>query len=506
MQIQWSKFKSGTDIRGTAAEGIKDMEIDLTNEAVDKMIRAFVYFISNKINKSADKLLISVGNDSRISADRLNTCVCNALISCGVNIYNCNLISTPAMFMTTLKENLNCDAAIMITASHHPFNKNGLKFFTKDGGLEGNDISSVLSYAEQGKFPEKAKGSVKNINFIDTYCKILKDKITEATGEIKPLEGFKIIVDAGNGAGGFFVEKVLKPLGADTNGSQFLKPDGYFPNHIPNPENEEAMKSICSAVINSKADFGIIFDTDVDRAGAVSFDGKEINRNSLIALISAILLEEKTGAYIVTDSITSDGLAEFITKRGGIHHRFKRGYKNVIDEAIRLNGEGKYCPLAIETSGHAALMENYFLDDGAYLMTRLLIKMAQLKKQGKKLDGLISDLKSAKEESEIRMGFNVSDFKTYGNKVLDELKIYAKNTKGWKAALNDYEGVRISFNRCNGDGWFLLRLSLHDPIMPLNIESNTNGGVQTIAKKLYEFLKNYEGLNIENLAKFTRIA
>lgn len=93
------------------------------------------------------------------------------------------------------------------------------------------------------------------------------------------------IIDAGNGAGGFFVERVLQPLGANTSGSQFLDPDGTFPNHVPNPDNKAAMKSIQDAVIANKADLGIIFDTDVDRSAIVDSDGKAFNRNNLIALI-----------------------------------------------------------------------------------------------------------------------------------------------------------------------------------------------------------------------------
>ena len=167
---------------------------------------------------------------------------------------------------------------------------------------------------------------------MSVYAGILTDKIRKATGEEKPFSGFKIIVDAGNGAGGFYVDKVLAPLGADTQGSQFLEPDGTFPNHIPNPENKEAMQSIVDAVIDTNADFGIIFDTDVDRAGAVDKGGSVLNKNRLIAAISAILLKEFPGTTIVTDSITSSGLADFIKAHGGTHHRFKRGYKNVINE------------------------------------------------------------------------------------------------------------------------------------------------------------------------------
>lgn len=497
------KLKSGSDIRGTASEGVEGQAVELTNEVVEKIISSFVLFISEKLDKSPQQLKISVGNDSRISADRINGCVEKTLCDLGVNVLNCKLISTPAMFMTTLQNTLNCDAAVMITASHHPFNKNGLKFFTKNGGLESSDIEKILDYAIAGKKPQKNfQGKIQYINFIDTYSSILRKKIIEQTKEEQPLKGFKIVVDAGNGAGGFFADKVLKPLGADTEGSQFLEPDGNFPNHVPNPENKQAMDAICGAVINNKADFGIIFDTDVDRAGAVDSDGKEINRNKLIALISAILLEEQKGAYIVTDSITSDGLAEFISSRGGIHHRFKRGYKNVINEAIRLNSEGKYCPLAIETSGHAALKENYFLDDGAYLIVRLLIKMTQLAKEGKKLGDLISDLKMPVEETEIRMKLLCDEFKAYGNMILEKLSGYADINKDFISVKVNYEGLRVSFSENCGDGWFLLRLSLHDPIMPLNIESNKEGGTKIIAQKLYDFLKDFKNLDISPLLKY----
>ena len=217
------------------------------------------------------------------------------------------------------------------------------------------------------------------------YSNILIDKIREEVNSSenyeRPLEGKKIIVDAGNGAGGFFADKVLAKLGANIEGSQFTEPDGNFPNHIPNPENKQAMNSIKEAVIKNKADLGIIFDTDVDRAAIVSSDGKEINKNALIALISSIVLEENPNSIIVTDSVTSSGLSEFITNLGGFHHRFKRGYKNVINESKRLNEKGNESYLAIETSGHAALKENYFLDDGAYLIAKILIKMAKLKEE-----------------------------------------------------------------------------------------------------------------------------
>jgi phosphomannomutase len=283
-----------------------------------------------------------------------------------------------------------------------------------------------------------------------------------------------------------------------------LDPDGNFPNHIPNPENAQAMQSITDAVIATGADLGIIFDTDVDRAAAVDKGGQELSRNRLIAVISAILIGEVPGSTIVTDSITSSGLAEFINGIGGKHHRFKRGYKNVINEAIRLNKEGVYTPLAIETSGHAALKENYFLDDGAYLVTRLIIQMAKLRREGKSLSGIIAALKEPVESKEIRLKILESDFKSYGNKIVQELTAFAQKDAAYHIAPDNHEGIRVSFDQNAGGGWFLVRLSLHEPLLPINIESDMSGGVRKIAERLYAFLKDYNGLDLSPLVSFLK--
>jgi phosphomannomutase len=301
----------------------------------------------------------------------------------------------------------------------------------------------------------------------------------------------KIIVDAGNGAGGFFAEDVLAPLGADTAGSQFLEPDGRFPNHIPNPENEEAMRSVSDAVLASGAHLGIIFDTDVDRASVVDSSGEPISRNRLIALMSAIVLKEERGGTIVTDSITSTGLTKFILKRGGVHRRFKRGYRNVINEAQRLNKAGHSSPLAIETSGHGALRDNYFLDDGAYMITKILIEAAWLHREGKPLSTLLEGLEEPLESREFRLKIMEHDFRPAGEKILHALTSFVKHQPGWSAAPDNFEGVRCEIAPEQGGGWFLLRMSLHDPLMPLNIESNVQGGLVRIAKDLIGFLEKW---------------
>jgi len=491
--MDYSKLQNGSDIRGIALEGIEGQHINLTEEACRDIGRGAALWFMKKCGKS--DIRVAVGRDSRLSGPSLVKWISEFMAAVGVCVTDLGMASTPAMFMATVTEGFDFDGTVMVTASHLPFNRNGFKFFTKDGGAESSDIKEILALAaseERSGLPAKA---IANGEFMDTYARQLADKIRAATGEEKPLDGFKIVVDAGNGAGGFYAEKVLKPLGADTNGSRILEPDGSFPNHIPNPEDKEAMESITEAVKEAKADFGIIFDTDVDRAGAVLSDGSELNRNRIIAMLAAILLREHPGTTIVTDSITSTGLAKFIEEKGGVHHRFKRGYKNVINESIRLNSEGKDSQLAIETSGHGAFKENYFLDDGAYIVTKLLIELARGKKMGYKLESLIETLEEPAEGEEFRMKILLDDFKDYGKRVLSDLETYAKEVEGWEIVPNNYEGVRVNADKEHGDGWFLLRLSLHDPILPLNIESNTSGGVLTVAKALGDFFKRYDKLD-----------
>ena len=499
--MDYKKLQNGSDIRGVALEGVEGQPITLTEPVCRDIGRGFALWLIEKTGRR-EGLRVSVGRDSRLSGETLCSWICDAMVSQGIAVTNFGMASTPAMFMSTVTEGYAYDGAIMITASHLPFNRNGFKFFTAQGGLESADIKAILAYAAGSESAGLAPASMEEGSFMDTYATILRDKICEATGESQPLAGFRIVVDAGNGAGGFYADKVLQPLGANTEGSRYLDPDGSFPNHIPNPEDKDAMKSIMDAVAETNADLGIIFDTDVDRAGAVLADGSELNRNRIIAMLAAILLREHPGTTVVTDSITSTGLARFIEKKGGIHHRFKRGYRNVINESIRLNAQGQDSQLAIETSGHGALKENYFLDDGAYLVTKLLIELARCRKEGTRLEALIADLEEPAESLEFRMNILVEDFKTYGQDVISALTAYAETQDGWSLAPSNYEGVRVNLDEAHGNGWFLLRLSLHDPLLPLNIESNDAGGAKIIAKELAAFIAGYDKLDAAKILAY----
>ena len=496
--MKYSKLQNGSDVRGVAMENNAGEAVNLTEDAVKSIARAFGIWL--KELKGAD-VRVAIGRDSRLTGPQIVKWTIEGLNAEGIACTDFDMASTPAMFMSTVLGDHPFDGSVMITASHLPQQRNGMKFFTNNGGLEKADITKLIEIAEDAlSKPAKEAPANDKEDFISIYaahlCDVIKKGVNAADYE-HPLKGFHVIVDAGNGAGGFFESKVLKVLGADTEGSQFLEPDGAFPNHIPNPENAEAAKAIVDATLKSKADLGIIFDTDVDRAGAVLSDGTELTRNALIAMMSAILLKEHPGCEIVTDSITSTGLAAFIKEHGGVHKRFKRGYKNVINEAIKLNKEGIDCELAMETSGHGALKENYFLDDGAYLMVKLLIEIGK----GNDLNAMIADLAEPEEAKEIRFSIE-GDVPVVQDNALKALEEGIGKVAGWTVAPDNFEGIRVNADKDHGNGWLLLRKSLHDPIMPLNIESDTKGGCKIIAKDLYEILKSIEGLVINPLEVF----
>lgn len=500
---EYKALKSGTDIRGVAVE-TAGSPLQLTDRAVYDLTCGFARFLAEHSAPLGSR--IAVGHDSRISAERMKAQVVRALCDCGYTAVDCGLASTPAMFMTTV--DFDCFGAVQITASHHPYDRNGLKFFTKQGGVDSADLDDIIQFAAAPQPVSESKGSCEAADYMPVYAKRLRDMIcreVNAEDYDHPLKGYHIIVDAGNGVGGFYAAQVLEPLGADITGSQFLEPDGMFPNHAPNPENKQAMASVSAATVSTGADLGIIFDTDVDRASCVDRHGKEINRNRLVALASIIALEGNDGGTIVTDSVTSTGLTDFIENTlGGVHFRYMRGYRNVINQQLRLNAQGVNCPLAIETSGHAAFRDNFHLDDGAYLITKIVIKLSQMGREGKELDALIADLHDPLEAHEIRLKIQRDDFKAYGNAIIRSLETNAATAAGWRVADDNREGIRVFFDDPEENGWFLLRLSVHDPIIPINIESDTSGGSKRIAAKLLRFLQAFGSLDLLPLREFVK--
>lgn len=539
------KLQNGSDIRGIACEGPKGEAVNLTEAAVRYIGMAFAGWLSEKTAKKPAEMKIGVGRDSRITGPDVMEVFMQGIRLSDATAVDCGMASTPAMFMSTVYPETDYDGGCMITASHLPFHRNGIKFFIKEGGLEKTQIREILLRAAKLEADEVfATGTglsprPRSFDLITLYAAGLANAIRKETGyetaelpvieevedesapiirvpeeadlservdsstdvsdqEIsKPLAGLHIVVDAGNGAGGFFVTKILDELGADTSGSQFLEPDGMFPNHEPNPENKAAMESIVQATLENHADLGLIFDTDVDRMSAVLSDGTPLNRDAIIAMMAAILAPENPGSTIITDSVTSDRLTDFLEGELGLKHLcYKRGYKNVIDKCKELNAAGTNSPLAMETSGHGCLKENYYLDDGAYLAVKLLAAVAKAKEKGETIDHLIANLVTECADREVRFPISEEDFGAYGREVLERFRKKAEE-KGYTLP-TAYEGVRIRFD---GDvtGWALLRASLHDPVMVLNMEGKDEDDLNKITDILKELLDGEEGLDLHEI-------
>lgn len=504
-------LQNGSDIRGVASALEPSEPVTLTPLIIRGIIRAFVEDVSERLGKSG--LRVSLGRDSRISGEELLRAAGEGAKAGGASVAaDFGLATTPAMFMSTVLEGHEYDAACMLTASHLPPNRNGVKFFTKRGSANKGDVKRFIERAADAFEKESLAGEeggveLVKVDFLSVYAQHLVELIRKGCAHPeryeRPLEGFKIVVDAGNGAAGFFVKQVLAELGGDAVG-QFLEPDGMFPNHVPNPEDKKAMAMTIETVKEVGADLGIVFDTDVDRSGFVDARGVGINRNRLIALMAKIVLNEAPGSTIVTDSVTSNGLRRFIDGLGGKHFRYRKGYKNVIDKGIELNEQGIPTELAIETSGHGAMRENYMLDDGAYLAVKIIIEMVRLRLAGDKrgIGGMLDGLEAPIEEFEFRLKFfDKTNYREYGARVVEAFAEFATGVEEWEVEETNYEGFRVNVDEGEGkSGWLLLRPSLHDPLLALNIESEREGGIARIAKVLTtQFFARFDNVDVSKL-------
>jgi phosphomannomutase len=427
-----------------------------------------------------------------------------------------------------------CNGGVMVTASHLPSDRNGFKFFTLNGGFTKVQIQRLLSLARDHVQvwydlgilpPTSGPGAVfcsEWVNFMPRYQENLEralmkqvhsgaDTTTTASSSsmeddrdrrIQTLSGLKIVLNAGHGSGGFF-QKVLSDLGADVSASIHIVPDGEFPaGYVPNPEDKVMVQDTIQACEAANADIGVLLDTDADRCGFVvprtvrddgtCADYEPLNRNRLIALLGVVFSTASPGCAIVTDSCTSNGLSTFLTQDLGlIHVRYLKGYANVISKARELTEETIVnAEVAIETSGHCAMRENDYLDDGTYTACKVIGLLAKEKcKKGRSLLELIQNLQEMQELVEIRMkvdGSLESMREMFDIAALQiELECEPPNTKGkanssssprtgptsgWTVDRENLEGIRVS----TGDGgYFMLRRSLHDPVMILEVESTS---------------------------------
>lgn len=321
------------------------------------------------------------------------------------------------------------------------------------------------------------------VDYMPYYAASLTQAIQQETsssgGSIeKPLQGLKIVLNSGNGSGAFFYE-VLKNLGADVSASMGVEHDSTFPRGVPNPESKAMVEDTIRVCQETKADLGIMLDTDADRSGFIvpgltSYE--PLNRNRLIALLGVIFSESSPGCTFVTDSVTSEGLEDFLqNKLGLVHVRYLKGYANVIGKAREITESGAAnAEVAIETSGHCAMRENDYLDDGTYTAVKVIALLAKVKQNGEQLLDLIADLKEMPETQEFRLLVNDGTLETTGtifDDLISKLETHCQGNLNWAIDSANLEGIRI---RTGTDGgFFMLRKSLHDPLVSVQVEGDS---------------------------------
>lgn len=499
--IDFMKLQHGSDIRGVAVESASGEEVTLTEEVAGAIAGSFAYWLGFKAGKNPYDLRISVGQDSRLSSDTLKEGILKGIAMFGAEGYDAGLASSPAMFMSTVMPQLDFDGAVMITGRHLPQDMNGFRFFTPEGSLDAEDIAVILRTASRynfvGEFYEERDTNARQI-----YAAYLRQLMSFGLRDVPGgLSGMHIIVDAGNGTGGFFAEEVLGQMGADISGSCFLEPDGHFPGHRPDTRDTDALASLSEAVTGSNADLGIIFDADAGRAAIIGPDGRQIAGNELIALAAALAAEDHPGGTVITDSVTSDELTGFLEGRLGLKHiRYRRGSGNIISKAKELSESDEQVFLAADTSGLAAYSDNFFCDDGIFLAVQVIINAAQAKSEGRDIRSFTEGLGAPASSCEVRFSMTADNRMKTGRAILEDMEKWVRETSGLRLVTPNYEGVRVSFTIPAGEGeasgWFLLRQSRHERGLLLTAESDTPGGAEAVLPVIYDFIGRYEGIGL----------
>ncbi|KAG7339305.1 phosphoglucomutase/phosphomannomutase domain containing protein [Nitzschia inconspicua] len=523
-----AQLASGSDIRGryvatpSTAKGARSFAAlaqaigqsnlpALTPFAAHCLGYAFATMLKDEQLQDSNKedLVICMGRDPRIHGSVLADAFSRGAGGVpGVKVVYTGLATTPALFefcRTKL-----CQGGVMVTASHLPSDRNGFKFFTQQkGGFTKSEIQNLILKAQEhaqvwfdmGILPPTSGSNgvfcSELVHWMPFYEQQLKRALCQQLGsddyDSLPLKGLKIVLNAGNGSGGFF-RQVLDDLGASSDGSIHTTPNSEFPNGIPNPEYDTMIKETIQACEAAHADLGILLDTDADRCGMVAprsyLQRKDqfipthyepLNRNRLIAMMGVIYARQAPGCAVVTDSVTSTGLSLFLESNLGLKHvRYLRGYANVIQRAQQLNREGLVnAQVAIETSGHCAVQENGFLDDGTYTAVKILGLLAQERQkqanpQRQSILNLISSLQELEEVIEFRLHARDGSLESMDGLfdfVALEIESICELHETWTMDNDNLEGIRVSTGT---DGsYFLLRKSLHDPVFCLQVEANS---------------------------------
>jgi phosphomannomutase/phosphoglucomutase len=426
------------DIRGLHQTELSDAVAEAVGRAFATALRR-----APGTAAAAAPLRVALGRDVRPSSERLAQGIERGIRAAGVAAERLGVVPTPALYYAVAAREL--DGGLQVTGSHNPPEFNGFKMTRRTLPLFGSEIQGLLDLIDRGDF-ESGAGAVADRPVLESYRGMLVERLASAAG-------LHVVMDCGNGCAGTVVPQTFERMGHRVV-PLYAELDGRFPNHLPDPTVPALLVDLQREVARSGAAFGIAFDGDADRIGAVDGNGRPIFGDQLLALLARDVLQRVPGGEIIFDVKCSQGLIEDIAAHGGRPSMWKTGHSLI---KSRMHETG--APLAGEMSGHLFFNEGYFgFDDALFAAGRLLRYVAA---SGRTLAQLVDSIPAYHSTPETRLA--CPDERKFA--VVEELK---REFTG-RYRVIDLDGARVEF----GDGWGLVRASNTQPALVVRFEART---------------------------------
>jgi phosphomannomutase/phosphoglucomutase len=427
------------DIRGV-------VDRDLTDDSVYDVARATGTFF-----RAHGATRVSLGRDMRESSPRFRDILIRGLTETGCDVVDVGMVPTPVLYYTLFTEDVS--GGVMITGSHNPADNNGFKICLGNSTIYGEQVNEIKQHALARDFASGA-GKSETREVVAKYTDHIASNVKFGPRRLK------VVVDAGNGMGGFIGVPLYTALGCEVV-DLFCEPDSRFPNHHPDPTVVENMRFAVAAVKEHRADLAIAFDGDADRIGVVDENGRIIWGDQLMVLFAREILKKQPGATFIAEVKCSQVLFDDIRKHGGNAIMWKVGH-SLIKAKMKETGAA----LAGEMSGHIFFADRYFgYDDAIYAGARLLEILTHTDAP---LSSLLADLPRTVNTPEIRV--DCPDEKKF-----DVVQAITEEYKKTHEVI-DIDGARILF----ANGWGLVRSSNTQPVIVLRFEADTEANLEKI--------------------------
>jgi phosphomannomutase/phosphoglucomutase len=417
------------DIRGIADSELQDADVEELGTAIG------TYLQRNSGRK------VNLARDCRLSYGRLAEALTRGLLARGCEETDIGVMPTPLLYYSVFR--LNAEGAVMITGSHNPPEYNGFKVMSGLSTIYGAQIQEIRKLIENHDFAT-GQGVLKTADVATPY-------VMEIPGKIRLDRRVKVVLDAGNGTAGPVMHRLLQKLNCDAV-ELFFDMDGTFPNHHPDPTVEKNLKHLVAAVAEHKAEFGVSFDGDGDRIGAVDEKGNVVWGDQLLLIFAREILTRKPGSTFIGEVKCSQVLYDELRRLGGNPIMWRTGHSLIKAKMKETKAE-----MAGEMSGHIFFADRYYgYDDALYAACRLLEIVAA---SGRPLSTQLEGLPKMISTPEIRVDC-ADDVK------FDVVKRVADHFRKIREVV-DVDGVRVLFDQ----GWGLVRASNTQPVLVLRFEA-----------------------------------